>query len=197
MATEANEAPPEPQGQRRGPPTSWTKTWTGFIAQTGALVGVVAGVLSLVFIAKPGCQPQAPVDFAAGSISDVRIERGVSFGQYLDRLELSHGTISDAFLNRPGVLIQFHYAIKGFKGKMLPLSTQLIDEDSHDRVGEVERGVAIHPVTNEEERDWYAWISVPEMKRKYHAVVTIYAPDGRVPLRAFPTEPFDGLGASP
>jgi hypothetical protein len=196
MATEANDPAPEPQREGRRPPTSWTKTWTAFVAQAGALVGLIAGLLSLVFIARPGCQPQAPADFTSAAITDVRVERGVSFGQYLDRIDVSRGSLSDMYLGRRGALIQFHYAIRGFKGKSLPLQTELIDDNSHDRVGEPEAGVQIHTSTNADERDWYAWTSVPAHGR-YHAVVTIYEPGGRVPLRAFSTDQFTGLEEEP
>ena len=164
------------------------------IAQVGTVVTVVSGIVSLVFVFRPGCQPQPGPDRAAAAISDVTVERGVSFGQYLQRLDYPAGTLSRAYLARKGVLVQFHFKIDGFKGKSLPLQTQLINDDTHDLVGTTARGISLVPGTNSEEGDWFAWSVVPRSRHHYHVVVAIKQPDGNVDLRAFPTPPFKGLG---
>jgi hypothetical protein len=164
------------------------------IAQIGTVITVVSGIVSLVFVFRPGCQPQRGPDRAAAAISDVTVERGVSFGQYLQRLDYPSGSLSKEYLGRKGVLVQFHFKIDGFKGKSLPLQTQLINDDTHDLVADsTARGISLMPGTNSEEGDWFAWSLVPKTRHSYHVVVTIEQPDGNVDLRAFPTPPFKGL----
>jgi hypothetical protein len=163
------------------------------VAQVGTVVTVVSGIVSLVFVFRPGCQPQPGPDRAAAAISDVTVERGVSFGQYLQRLDYPAGTLSRDYLGRKGVLVQFHFKIDGFKGKPLPLQTQLINDDTHDLVGSTVSGISLTPGTNAEEGDWFAWSVVPKTRHRYHVVVTIKQPDGNVDLRAFPTPRFKGL----
>ena len=57
------------------------------VGQAGAIVSLVSGLVGLVFVFRPGCQPQPPPDRASAAISDVSVEPGVRFGQYLQRLE--------------------------------------------------------------------------------------------------------------
>ena len=165
------------------------------VGQAGAIVSLVSGLVGLVFVFRPGCQPQPPPDRASAAISDVSVEPGVRFGQYLQRLDYPAGTLSRSYLRRKGVLVQFHFKIDGFKGKALPLETQVIDDDTHDLVpGGSTRGISITPGTNADEGDWFAWSPVPAKPHRYHLVVTIKQPDGNVDLRAFPTPRFKGLG---
>ncbi len=162
------------------------------IGLAATTVGLVGGIVSLVFVFRPGCQPQAPPDRAAAAISDVSVERGVTFGEYLRRLDYPRGSMSKDFLGRPGALVQFHFVISGFKGKELPLESQLINDDSHHLVSTT-RNISIRPGTNAEEADWFVWTPLPKSRHRYHVVVTIEQPDGNVRLRAFPTPSFRGL----
>jgi hypothetical protein len=165
------------------------------IGVASAFVSLVGGVITLLFLFLPGCQPKADVDRGTAAISNVRVEPGVTFGEYLRRRGIDPGSLSKSYLARRGVLVQFSYTVEGFRHKALPLESQLIDDDNHELVGETERGVSIKPDTNQETRDWWVWTKVPATRRTYHVVVTMYQPDGRVPLRAFPTDPFPGLAS--
>ena len=125
----------------------------------------------------------------------MRIERGVTFGQYLARRGYARGSMSAAFLARRGVLVRFHYAARGFRNKALPLESQLIDDGTHDLVGGTERGVSIKLQTNDEAGDWYVWTRVPATRHTYHVVVTLYQPNGQVPIGTVDTDPFAGLAS--
>ena len=172
-----------------------TRSLSALIAQAGAVVGVVSGIVGLVFLFKPGCQPQPGPDNASATISDVSVERGITFGQYLQRMDYAPGTLSKAYLDRRGALVQFHFKIDGFKGKALPLETQLINDDTHDLVGASQKAISITPRTNADENDWFVWALVPKSRHTFHLVVTIKQPDGNVSLRSFQTPRFKGLGA--
>src|SRR5207248_4718441 len=128
----------------------------------GAVVSLITGLVSLVFVFKPGCQPQSGPDNASATISDVSVERGITFGQYLQRMDYPAGTLSKTYLDRRGALVQFHFKISGFKGKTLPLETQLINDDTHNLVGGTQKGISIKPGTNADEDDWFVWASVPK-----------------------------------
>src|SRR6266545_7469958 len=86
------------------------------IGVAGGFVSLVGGVVTLLFLFVPGCQPKAPVDEGSAEITNVRIERGITFGQYLVRSSLPRGSMSSAFLDRHGVLVRFHYVVHGFRG---------------------------------------------------------------------------------
>ena len=154
-----------------------------------ALVTLVSTVIGLVFLFKPGCAPQ---DVGTADISDIRVTKPVTFGRYLQKLELPPGTMSRGMLRRVGAMVSFNYQIKGFAGKSLPLRWELSDSATNALVDQ-DQAVTIKPSTNDEGRSWYVWVPVPQTKRKYYVTVTIYQPDGKVPLRNFDSPSFRGL----
>ncbi|MBA2332642.1 MAG: hypothetical protein H0V94_07640 [Actinobacteria bacterium] len=169
------------------------------VGQISAIVGLIAGVLGLVFIAFPALRPEAPPDSGSIEVSDVRVRQPVSFGRYLKRLKLSPATLSEEYLARRGVMIEFQTQIEGFKGKQLPLRWELNDAATNDPVDEDE-AVTIVPSTNNEGRTWFVWAPAPETTGKYYVTVTIYQPrKGQVdvPLEAFDSPEFTELAADP
>jgi len=167
------------------------------LAQAGALVGLIAGIVSLVFVFFPGCRPQASPDTGKIEVSDILVRQPVTFGRYLKRLKLPPGTLSEEQLGRRGILIEFHLQIEGFKGKELPLRWELNDNDTNEPVDE-DQAVTIEPSTNNEGRTWFVWAPAPETTREYYVTVTIYQPpkgDVDVPLKTFDSPKFTGLAA--
>ncbi|MBA2298734.1 MAG: hypothetical protein H0W14_11940 [Actinobacteria bacterium] len=167
------------------------------VGQAGAIVGLIAGILGLVFIAFPAWRPQPPPDTGTVQVSDVRVRQPVSFGRYLKRLKLPPGNLSEQQLSRRGVLIEFQAQIEGFKGKQLPLRWELNDAATNDPVDE-DQAVTIKPSTNNEGRTWFVWAPAPESTGKYYVTVTIYQPpkgEVDVPLEAFDSPEFTGLAA--
>ena len=96
------------------------------VGQASAVVGLIGGVVALVFIFKPGWKPQAPSNASKASISDTRVFQPVTFKRYLQRqqLPIDQG-LSRAYLARPGVMVSFHYEIVGLRHKKLPLRWEL------------------------------------------------------------------------
>jgi hypothetical protein len=161
----------------------------GLVGQIATLVGLATGILSLVFIARPGCEPQAPPDVSAAEIS-AEIEHGVRFGYYLDRTATPRGTLSQAKLDERGVLVIMHFKAEGHGGQGLPVRWQLFDTDS----AKVDAGDAlIKPHRNTGTLDAYAWVTPTNPRRQYRVVATVFQPDGRVALDSDRTEPFPGL----
>ncbi|MGI9113158.1 MAG: hypothetical protein ACR2GT_13350 [Gaiellaceae bacterium] len=171
------------------------------VGQASALVGLIASVLGIVFIAFPAWRPQPPPDTGSIEISEanVRVRQPVSFGRYLKRLKLPPGNLSEQQLRRQGVLIEFPMQIEGFKNKQLPLRWELNDAATNDPVDEDE-AVTIVPSTNNEGRTWFVWAPAPETTGKYYVTVTIYQPrkgDVDVPLETFDSPEFTGRAAPP
>ncbi len=165
-----------------------------YLPQVGALVTIAATVIGLVFVFRPGCTPQ---DVGKATIGEVRVVRPVTFGRYLQHLELPAGSLSREQLRRRGVMIEFAYEINGFRGKKLPLRWELNEAVTNDLVGQ-DQAVTITPSTNAEGRKWFVWVPAPMTDKRYYVTVTIYQPGGTVPLQDFDSPPFRGLGrASP
>ena len=169
------------------------------VGQISAIVGLIAGILGLVFIAFPALRPEAPQDTGTVEVSDVRVRQPVTFARYLKRLKLPPGQLSEEFLARRGVMIEFQTQIEGFRGKQLPLRWELNDAATNDVVDE-DQAVTIKPSTNNEGRTWFVWAPAPETTGKYYVTVTIYQPpkgEVDVPLEAFDSPEFTGLAAAP
>lgn len=182
MSTASNETPGDGRRTRRNP--------LNYLPQVGALVTITATIIGLVFVFRPGCTPQ---DVGKATVGEVRVVQPVTFSRYLQRLKLSPGTLSREQLRRRGVMIEFHYEINGFRGKKLPLRWELNDAATNDLVSQ-DQAVTITPSTNTEGRKWFVWVPAPKTGKKYYVTVTIYQPDGAVPLQDFDSPPFRGLG---
>lgn len=168
------------------------------LGQIGAIVGVIGGIVGLVFLFKPSWKPQAPPDVGKAVVSDVRALEPVTFARYLQRLKLPPGTLSREQLRRRGALVEFHVLITGFAGKSLPLRWELVDAATNDPVADDE-AVSIVPTTNDDGRKWFVWVPVPETKKDYYVTVTIYQPHKGavdVPLQDFDSPKFAGLASA-
>ena len=221
MSANAPEDPPKPQRKRRSPTRSSARGLAKAaenapvenasdgsndpeprfripsVGQISAIVGLIAGILGLVFIVFPAWRPEPPPDTGTLQVSDIRVRQPVSFERYLRRLKLPPGTLSEEQLRRRGVLIEFQLQIEGFKGKQLPLRWELNDAATNDAVDE-DQAVTIKPSTNNEGRTWFVWAPAPETGGKYYVTVTIYQPpkgEVDVPLEAFDSPEFTGLAA--
>lgn len=193
MSTQAGSTP-EAEGDT--PRRRWLRVPS--LGQAAALVGLVGGVVGLLFVLKPGWKPQPPQDVGTVEISGVRVREPVTFKRYLQRLQLPQQGLSRVQLRRLGALIEFHLHAQGFKGKELPLRWELNDAATDDLIAEDE-SVSIKPSTNDEGRKWFVWVPTPKTKRTYYVTVTLYQPrNGKVevPLQDFDSPQFRGLAAS-
>jgi hypothetical protein len=164
-----------------------------YVGQATAVVTLITGILSLVFIARPGCKPTLPPDKGIGEIQKPpAVLSPVTFKSYLRKLELPTGTLSAEQLGRVGVMVEFHYKVYGFGGKKLPLHWELDDAQTNDVVAG-DRALIISPSTNEEGREFFIWVPVPKTRRTYYVVGRLFQPGGTVPIDDFKTRDFDGL----
>jgi hypothetical protein len=178
-----------------------------YVGQAAALVGLIGGIVGLVFVFKPGWKPQPPPDVGTLKITDSSVRQPVTFRRYLERIGQHPGDLTPEYLRRPGLLVEFDYVAEGFAGKRLPLRWELIDAKTNERVvvddptGDDAGGndaVGLTPSTNNEARKWFVWVPRPEAGRTYYVTVTLYQPrkgDVDVPLEDFDTPKFTGSGA--
>lgn len=165
----------------------------GSVGGLATLVGLIVGILTLLFIARPGCQPQPPPEISSVEIGDADIAHGVTFRYYLERANSPFGTLSREQLERRGVLVILHYVVEGYKGKALPLRWQLFDSDG----AKVDAGDAvIKPGRQKDGIDHPVWVTPADPGRKYHVVATVFEPDGRISLDSFRTDEFGGLAST-
>ena len=171
------------------------------VGQAGGVVALIASVVGLLFVFKPGWQPQAAPDVGTLKIVDSKVRQPVTFGRYLERVRLPPLGFTKAFRARQGLLIEFDYEAEGFRGKRLPIQWELVDAKTNDRVTRIESdeggndAVGITPSTNREAAKWFVWVPMPKAGRRYYVTVTIYQPrkgDVDVALADFDTAEFAG-----
>ena len=166
------------------------------VGQASAVVGLVGGIIALVFIVKPGWKPQAAMDVTKATISDTKVVQPVSFKRYLQRQQLPISpTLSSTYLARSGVMIPFHYEIIGLRGRKLPLRWELSDAATNDLIDSEDSAFRLMPANNDEAADWSIWLPAPKKGRDYYVTVTIYQPKGPpYELKHFDSPRFPGLG---
>lgn len=161
------------------------------VGQAGVLVGLIGGIVTLVFVFRPGWKPKE-VDVGTAKITDVRVLEPVTFKRYLQEQELSTGTLSREQLLKSGVMVSFHYELDGFRGRRVPLRWELNEAKTNALVDQ-DQAVTITPSTNAEGRDWFVWVPQPRARRRYYITVTLYQPGKQlVPLEHFDTASFTG-----
>ena len=166
------------------------------VGQASALVGLIGGVVALVFIFKPGWKPQPPANASKATITDTRVFQPVSFKRYLQRQQLPiPAGLSRTYLSRPGVMVSFHYEIVGLRHKKLPLRWELSDAATNDLVASKDSAYTLIPANDDDAGDWSVWVPAPRKGRSYYATVTIYQPQGPpYELKHFDSPDFPGLG---
>jgi hypothetical protein len=162
----------------------------GAVGQAATAVGLISGILGLVFIARPGCQPQPPANVSSAEITGADLERGVTFGYYLERASSPRGTLSRTLLRSRGVLVVLHYSVQGHRKKRLPLRWRVFDTD-----GEVVRSGndVVRPGTDADSFEGYVWVADTNPAKRYYVVATLLQPDGSLALDSFKTEEFAGV----
>jgi hypothetical protein len=188
----------------------WQTALTGrpSVGQAAAVVGLIGSVVGLVFLFKPDWRPQPSPVIRVVEVTAVGKPRPASYRRYLERLRLPAYDLTEQYLSRRGLLIDFRYEAEGFRGERLPIQWELVDAKTHERVmppgADVadptwDDAVGIEPSTNDEAAEWFVWVPSPGARGTYYVTVTIYQPregDVEIPLADFETPQFRGSTAT-
>jgi hypothetical protein len=192
MTTPPANAAPQPEAA--GPRKRLLRSPT--LGQASALVGLIAGIVALVFIFKPGWKPQPATDVAKAAITDTHVVQPFTFKRYLQRQQFAIPEgLMPAYLARRGTMIAFHYEITGLRHKKLQLRWELSNASTNDLVSSENSAFTLVPSTNDDAGDWSVWVPAPRKGRNYYVTVTIYQPQGPpYELKHFDSPRFPGLG---
>ena len=167
------------------------------LGQASALVALVAGIVALVFVFKPGWKPQAAPDVAKATITDTHVVQPFTFKRYLQRQQFPiPAGLAPAYLARRGTMIAFHYEITGLRHKKLPLRWELSNAATNDLVASEDSAYTLIPSTNDDAGDWSVWVPAPKKGRSYYVTVTIYQAKGPpYELKHFDSPRFRGIAS--
>ncbi len=186
-----DEPPPAARGWKR-PSAGAT------LALVGTIVGLVTGILGLVFLFKPDLQPTGEPDEQIATLSQLRVKPNASFREYLARVDLPPTGYTAAHLARRGALLQFRYRISGFEDERLILKWELYDAATGDQVNE-SKATSVKASVATNEATWRFWVPLPRKPRQYYATVELQQQKDSfgLPLDSLETEPFRGLAQAP
>jgi len=137
----------------------------------------------------PLLKPQDAPATKAARLSNLTLDRDISFGQYLDRKELSRKPYEPAVLARRGAYVAFDFRVEGYRGKRLPLRWQLIDARTGDQLDQ-SRDIAITPAATTDQGSWDVWVPLPRGHKRFYVQVQLYDNAGLVPIGRLRTERF-------
>ena len=101
----------------------------GIVGQAAVVVGLIGGIVGLVFTFVPGLKPGSDEKQTADlELADVNGR--ATLREYLNAEGIASGTLSPAALKRLGVLSTIHYTSSGLGGKELPLVVSLTSRDT-------------------------------------------------------------------
>jgi hypothetical protein len=192
-----------PRARRPDRPERRTvREWLGELSTTikaaGGLAGAIAAIAGLVFLFFPGCRPSLENGEGSATFSKPTLEQPVTYGQYLQRVEVPAEGTSEEQLARPGVLAGVMVTIKGYKDAALPLRWYVLDLNTHDIVDQQSKRRLIEADRDEEPAVWPLWVALPKGPGPFKLVLQIYPPNakpgkpGIAPLAETETDPFPG-----
>ncbi|HWN22023.1 MAG TPA: hypothetical protein VNP93_08625 [Gaiellaceae bacterium] len=194
MSTDAAQPEPKPRSRVR----AWLDGLSARAKALGGLATLVSSVLAVVFLLLPNLKPEPTPGEGSATFAEPTLEQPVTFGQYLDRIELPKDVYSPEDLARPGVLAGFGLTIKGYKDRRLPLRWFVLDTVTHDLVDGQSKRHTFEPDRNTSPLTWSVWIPRPVGAGPFKAVFEIYPPGtqpgqpGSAPLDRTETETFAG-----
>jgi hypothetical protein len=154
-----------------------------------AIVGFVATVLGMVFVLWPSLKPDAPPTDRGAKLSDAQVEPGLTFGQYLDRIEQSRRPYGPADLGRRGAFVEFDFSVRGYKDKSLPLRWQLVEARSGVQLDQ-SRDLRVKPQVSTDAGSWNVWVPLPRRAHRMYVQIQLYNPAGTVPIGRVRTTEF-------
>jgi hypothetical protein len=169
MSGDAAPADSQPAAAKpTGEPSFWK-----LVARLTALLVLIGLVVGLVRQFWPEPDPVQKAEMAAP-----RVESGLTFRQYLERIDQDPGGLDDEVLARKGALIQFTVEATGYKGERLSLRWQVVDLGTHDQVV-VSDAITVTPGADTDRlRPDPVFAAFPEQGGPFNVHGELFAPDG-------------------
>jgi hypothetical protein len=158
------------------------------VGAIGSTVTVISAVVGLVFGLAPELKPEPPAPQRSATLTSVDFAPSLSMRQMLDRTDQSSAGLTREELAARVVFLRYRFETVGYKGKELPIKTELIEANG-DQVHE-QRPFEIVPQANEDHGTWYTWAPLPRSRGRYRLLLQIFEPNEVVPIDELRSEPF-------
>jgi hypothetical protein len=164
---------------RRRPAATWL-----------AGAGLVIAVIGIGFVLSPSLRSDGAPATKAARLSNPTLDPNISFGQYLDRKQISRGSYQAAQLARRGAYLLFDFRVQGYKGKRLPLRWQLVDARTGDQLAH-SSDISIRPDADTDQASWDFWVPFPRGHRRLYVALQLFDEHGTVPIGRLRTEEYE------
>ena len=168
----------------RGPADETPRRWRlsfGIVGQAAVVVGLIGGVVGLVFTFVPGLRPGSD-GAPAADLELADVNGRATLREYLNSEGIPPGTLSPAALKLLGVLATIRYTSSGLGGKELPLVVSLTSRETGHAVCQHTYRVNAGSGTPLTFRSWSPFPATPQTgSDSYNLHVTLFPPDGQPP----------------
>jgi len=187
MAKPASAVPRAQSRRRRRSPIA-------IVTQVGGVASAIAAVLGLIFLFAPGLRPKesTPPPVKRAQLGVLKVERPVTYAQYLQRTDLPGGDYDRSYLQRPGVFVEFDVEIVGYQGVALPLRWSLYDARTGNQVSE-SKSTTLTADAASDRATWHVWAPLPNRPGRFFLLIQLFEPERPIPLDRAQTESFPGV----
>ncbi len=187
-------SPTDPKARASAEPEPTRKKRSPFVlfGQLGAAVSTIATIAGLVLVFAPGLKPDAPAPEKGAAFSDVTVDKNVSLGDYLRRIDGSLSGYTDQQLRRRGAIVAFHVTITGHKGEDLPLRWGVYSADDGAQVYR-EKATTLTPEAAVDEASSQVWTPLPRGRGPYYVLLQLFEEDDLVTINQARSSTFPGL----
>jgi hypothetical protein len=139
---------------------SGEKGFWGLVAKWSLLVGAIAATLGLAFLLWDRFGPGPEPETRRADLAELAVEAGLTFGQYLERIDEDPGGLDDETLAQRGAFLEFDVETTGLAGAGLRLKWELLHAATGEELGQEQRDT-ITPGRNEDTIAWHAFLPLP------------------------------------
>jgi hypothetical protein len=163
--------------------------------QGGVIVGLVSGVIGLVFLLFPQLRPERsePPPDQSASVSGVVLNPHTTRGQFLDYLGRSKRGLTREQLAVVGASAFARVQIAGYRGRTLTLERQLIDSRTGNLVGQA-RDFLVTPPAEKVTHRWGDWAPLPKGRGSFIFVIKVLDDAQHAEVACGQSEQFGGTG---
>jgi hypothetical protein len=160
----------------------------------GSIVTVVSGIVGLLFLFMPDLRPEEPPSNQQAKFSELRLDPNISRAQYLERMDYPSRGFPRKELAVRGAFLEYRVEVVGYKGELLILKWELIDESSGDQLQE-DRSDGWVPPGNQGAASSGIFVPLPRKAGMFFVRLELLRKGeyGLVPLDSARTERFPGL----
>jgi hypothetical protein len=168
------------------------------VKQASVIVGLLSGVVGLLFLLIPSIRPgdSGPPADQSARITGIVVNPHTTRGQYLDYSDQSKLGFTPKQLGVVGASAFARVEIVGYRGKTLTMERQVVDADGNVLGAASARDFTVTPPAERVTHRWWDWTPLPDKPGDYAIVIKVLDPSQRSAIACEEGAPFPGRGGT-